>query len=243
MNKGNRCFLLLMAMVFISSSNVYAGNAAHPKDTHYTASGFFDIHLCNWPDRPPFYMALYSTKQFKQIRSVELINAKGKKFAVLDLSKFRVIKANSKSEKRVFINQVAQPKGFSDGWFSARITLADGSVHVAKDFVEHGLMNIANNLQPSHRQQISDLPKTLKWPAVKGAAYYQVFIKDKWDEDKLILSSKMLDAPEVVLPKDLLEYGGFYSWRVHARDVNGDVKLGDFNLGSLSSWQEFTIAD
>ena len=47
----------------------------------------------------------------------------------------------------------------------------------------------------------------------------------------------------LALPDDLLEYGGYYSWRVDARDVNEDVRLGDFNMGSLSAWQEFTIVD
>ena len=238
-------YILSMFTVFMifSASNTFAGNAEHPKDTHYTASGFFDIHVCNWPDRAPFYMALYSTRQFKKIQSVELMNAKGEWFALLDLSRFRVISSDKKAEKRVFINQIVQPEIQTDGWFSAKITLLDGTVHIAKDFVKHNLLPIASKLQPVHRENVVDMPETLNWPAVKGASYYQIFIKDKWQEDKLIYSSKLLNKPEFVLPEDLLEYGGYYSWRVNARDVNEDIRLGDFNAGSLSAWQEFTVAD
>ncbi|MCK5262510.1 MAG: hypothetical protein KAJ92_02440 [Gammaproteobacteria bacterium] len=243
MKKLQSVFSIFIFIMFVLTSNVFAGNADHPDDTHYTASGFFDIHVCNWPDRAPFYMTLYSTFKFNEIKSVELKNAKGDKFAALDLSKFMVVNSDNKPEKRVFINQIVRPDDHSDGWFSAKITLADGTVHVAKDFIKHGLLPIASKLHPAHREQLADLPGTLSWPAVKGASYYQIFIKDKWDEDKLIFSSKLLSEPKVTLPEDLLEYGGFYSWRVHARDINEDVKLGDFNLGSLNAWQEFTVAD
>lgn len=240
--KKLQAFLSNIIFLTLASAS-YAGTEDHPDDTHYTASGFFDIHVCNWPDRAPFYMALYSTFQFRDVESVELMNSKDEKFASLDLSKFKIIPAGKKPEKRVFINQIPLPEDSADGWFSAKITLADGTVHIAKDFVEHGLLPIASSLQPAHRQQLADIPKSLSWPAIAGAAYYQVFIRDKWDENKLIFSSKLLDKPEAALPDDLLEYGGFYSWRVHARDVNEDIKLGDFNQGSLSAWQEFTIAD
>lgn len=243
MNKA-RVFLLALVSVFgLLVSNVFAGNAEHPKDAHYTESGFFDIHLCNWPDRDPFYMALYSTTKFKDIKSVELMNAQGKKFAELNMSKFKIIKAKKKPEKRVFISQVPLVKGFTDGWFSAKITFGDGTVHHAKDFVEHGLVSIASDLWPADKEKVADVPRVLKWSPIKGVSHYRVFIRDKWDENKAIFSSKVLDKPEVVLPKGVLNYGGYYSWRVHARDVNEDVKLGDFNLGSLSAWQEFSIGE
>lgn len=243
MNKRQAFFVVFLVMFFLPLTNSFAENAGHPGDTHYIDVGFFDIHVCNWPDREPFYMGLFSTEKFKDVKSVELMNAQGKKFAALDLEKFRIITRKNKPEKRVFINQIAWLKGHADGWFSAKITLADGTVYHPKDYVEHGLLPIASGFQPAHREKTADAPKALSWTAIKGAAYYQVFIKDKWDEDKLIFSSKILNDPKIVLPKKLLEYGGYYSWRVHARDVNEDIKLGDFNQGSLSAWQEFTIGD
>ncbi|MDH5710571.1 MAG: hypothetical protein OEZ15_02745 [Gammaproteobacteria bacterium] len=230
----------ILSMLTLS---VHAGNAEHPGDTHYDDAGFFDIHVCNWPDRAPFYMALFSTFRFNEVKSIELINASGDQFASLDLSKYRVIKADKKPEKRVFINQVAQPKKFADGWFSAKVTLTDGTVHITRDFVQHGLLSIVDDVQPTSHEQLIEIPKTLSWTPVAGAGYYQVFIKDKWDMGKVIFSSKILHDAKVELPDDLLEYGGNYVWQVHARDVNEDIKLGDFNLGSLSSWYEFSVAD
>lgn len=238
--------IIIRALSFALSMlalHVYAGNAKHQGDMHYGDAGFFDIHVCNWPDRAPFYMALFSTFRFNEVRSIELMNASGDQFVSLDLTKYRVIKADKKPEKRVFINQVEQSGEFADGWFSAKITLTDGTVHIAKDFVQHGLLSIVDAVQPASHEQLIEIPKTLSWSPVAGAGYYQVFIKDKWDMSKVIFSSKILNEARVELPSDLLEYGGYYTWQVHARDVNKDVKLGDFNLGSLSSWYEFSIAD
>ncbi|MDH5613298.1 MAG: hypothetical protein OEY66_12680 [Gammaproteobacteria bacterium] len=234
---------LLIFFVMLCATNVVAEDAEHPGDAHYTETGFFDIHVCNWPDRPPFYMTLYSTYQFKDVRLIELMNAEGEKFATLDLSKFRVITSDGKPEKRVFMNQIAQPEHSIDGWFSAKITLNDDSVHVAKDFVEHGVLSQVVGHWPAHRSEVADPPEVLHWSVVKGAAHYQVFIKDKWNESEMLFSSDLLASPEVVLPEGLLESGGYYAWRVHARDVNEDIKLGDFNQGSLSDWQEFTVAN
>ena len=243
MNKALTRLLIWLCLLLAPMPNVFAGNATHPDDTHYTASGFFDIHVCNWPDRDSFYLSLYSTRQFKDVRSVELMNAQGVKFAALDLSKFMIINAEGQAEKRVFMTQLERPGNHSDGWFSAKITLHDGTVHTAKDFVQHGVLPRASNLLPVNQTELLEPPKVLSWSEVEGAAYYQVFIKDKWGIDKLIYTSSLLKEPRLILPADLFEYGGDYSWRVHARDVNEDIKLGDFNQGSLSRWHEFTIAD
>jgi hypothetical protein len=84
------------------------------------------------------------------------------------------------------------------------------------------------------------VPKQLKWDAIPGAKHYQVFIKDQW-EGKLIHSSSLLFKPVFDVPKGLLKPGGYYSWRVYARDVNENVILGDFNHGSLTDSMEFTL--
>ena len=240
---NDKLMFLLGFMAFFLAADVFSANADHPGDSHYTASGFFDIHVCNWPSRPPFYMTLYSTTKFNNIKKVELTSSQGERLAMLDLSKYRIIKADNKPEKRVFINQIIQPDNYKDGWFSAKITLDDGTVHEAKDFVSHGLLPLASKNMPAHKSELTDPPKILSWSAVKGALYYQVFIKDKWNESEILYSSDLLKEPELALPEELLEYGGYYAWRVHARDVNEDIKLGDFNQGSLSDWQEFSVAD
>ena len=80
----------------------------------------------------------------------------------------------------------------------------------------------------------------LSWKAVPGAKHYMVFIKDTW-EQRTIYTSKTLSKPELVLPKDLLKQHSDFTWRVHARDVNENVLLGDFNHGSLNLPITFSV--
>lgn len=86
------------------------------------------------------------------------------------------------------------------------------------------------------------MPKRLKWDPIPGAKFYQVFIRDKW-EDKLVFSSKLIKESEVVLDQGILQPGGYYGWRIHARDDDGNVLLGDFNHGSLNPEATFTVAE
>ena len=44
---------LLLGLMLVSF-NAYAG-----VDKHYSKAGFFDIHVCNWPNQPLFFMALF----------------------------------------------------------------------------------------------------------------------------------------------------------------------------------------
>jgi len=68
-----------------------------------------------------------------------------------------------------------------------------------------------------------------------------VVIKDLWNDEKMVYSSKLLKEPRLVVPSGLLQPGGYYSWLVHARDVNEDPVLGDFNRGSQTDAIEFSI--
>ena len=68
-----------------------------------------------------------------------------------------------------------------------------------------------------------------------------MFIRDQWNDDKLIYTSKLLTKAELQLPPGLIEDGGYYSWLVHARDINEDITLGDFNSGSLSAPVTFSV--
>jgi len=68
-------------------------------------------------------------------------------------------------------------------------------------------------------------------------------VYDQWQGDKEIYKSKLLSGTRQVLPPGILEAGGTYRWRVHARDVNEHIELGDFNHGSLSPKNEFTVAE
>lgn len=214
------------------------------KDPHYTDVGFFDIHICHWPDRPLFYMMLLSTTQFKLVNEVEVFKPNGALLGKLDMNRFSVKKKPDGIEKRVFITQLPVEAGAADGVYTARIHLTDGRVFGAEDYVHVERMALPNTeLSPPDVADGIEIPKELRWGAVAGAQYYKVFIRDKWDEGKTIFESKLLTSPYVSLPEGLLKPGGWYAWRIHARDVNEDVKLGDFNHGSLTGDFEFTTRD
>lgn len=98
----------ILFVIFILSS---FGSFASPKeDPHYNDIGFFDIHVCNWPDRPPFFLALFSTYKFDEVEKITLSNPRGETIATLDLTKFRVIHTK-KGEKRAFLNHLEIPRG------------------------------------------------------------------------------------------------------------------------------------
>jgi len=222
----------------------YADTIIEPKgdDPHYNDVGFFDIHVCNWPNRPLFFMSLFSTTRFSEIEAIEVLMPDGKLLSKLDLSKFRLVIKEGKPEKRVFISQTDVPKNSPNGWYSTHITLKDGKKYSARDYISIETLPIATKLVPLANAENIPLPKELSWAAVAGAKYYQVYIKDLWDEERLIFTSDFLDQPRLQLPPDLIKPGGSYSWRVHARDVNEDKKLGDFNHGSLGAEQKFSVA-
>jgi hypothetical protein len=94
---------------------------------------------------------------------------------------------------------------------------------------------------PNGAEQIA-IPAELTWSPVDQARWYQVFIRDTWNDDRLIYTSKLLREPALVLPPGLLQADGLYSWKVHARDINEDKQLGDFNKGSMSGVASFSTA-
>lgn len=212
-----------------------------PSDPHYTKGGFFDIHVCNWPDRPLFFLALFSTAQFNAITKIEVFNPNGRPLGNIGLQKFRILESKNKPTKRVFITQIEVPKGAQAGWYTAKVTFKNGQQNTAKDFVVIEAMQMAKNPTPSNHSENVPVPRKLSWDPVPGAKYYQVFITDLW-ENKHTQKSKLLDKPYLILPKGLLSPGGDYSWRIHARDVNENILLGDFNHGSLSARFEFSTA-
>lgn len=230
------CLLLAYVMPVISP-------AAQPGDPHYTDAGFFDIHFCNWPDQEPFYMALFSTAQYNDLKSVEVFLPEGRSLGKVDLKQYRLLKRKDKPDKRVFISHFDLPPHTNNGWFEATITLQDNTGFTARDYVLHEIMPHAQGMQPAEGAEDIAMPEELHWNSVPGAKYYQIFIRDLWDGDKQILSSKLLTEPRLALPKDLLKPGGLYAWKVHARDVNEHVYLGDFNNGSNSEWIQFSVSE
>lgn len=233
----------LLLVCLFHTGGIHASNVKETpaKDPHYTDAGFFDIHVCNWPDRPTFFMIVFSTVNPGAVESVLILDPEQQPVTQLDLSRYRTLEQKDKPDKRVFINQVDIPPGSTDGWYSARITLVDGSEFSARDLVKLSRLPLATGQIPASESEVA-LPRSLQWAPVPGARFYQVFIRDLWNEGELIHTSKLLERPELVLPEGLLEPGGYYSWIVHARDTNEDVMLGDFNHGSLNRPAMFSVA-
>lgn len=208
-------------------------------DPHYTAKGFFDIHVCNWPDRKLFFMPLFSTAHYNEITEIEIQRPDGKVLTSLNLKKFKLLKQKGKPEKHVFMNQMDVPDNAIDGWYSASVSLADGTQITAKDYVIISSLPRASDFNPPDGAEQIAIPEKLTWSGAEKA-YYQVFIRDVWNDSKLVYRSKLLNKPELSLPTDLLEPDGLYSWQIHSRDVNEDILLGDFNKGSMSAIATFS---
>ena len=211
-------------------------------DPHYNDAGFFDIHICNWPDRPLHIMALFSTTHFNDLADVEIIMPNHQSVGHLGLNKFRLIQTKDKKEKRVFIKRFDMPSSANDGWYSAKISMKNGKTYIAKDYVVIQDMPWITNTNPPDGAVDIPLPVELTWEPVSGAKYYQVFITDIW-KAKLIYTSKLLNKPKLKLPKDLIEAGGEYEWRIHAREGGENTLLGDFNHGSLTNALSFSVSE
>lgn len=210
-------------------------------DPHYLSVGFFDLHVCNWPDREPFFLAVFSTYQYDKVKNVKVFAPDGKAVGSFVLDKFQIIKKKGKPTKKVFLTQMPLTDPKQDGWYRARIEMADGSRHVAKDYVEIIIMDRAQQRVPPENSVNIDPPRELRWRPVPGARFYRVYIRDIWDGERVIFSSKVLTEPKVSVPPNLLKPGGYYGWKVHARDVNEDAERGDFNHGSLTDYIEFSV--
>ena len=186
-------------------------------------------------------MPLFSTTHYREITDIKIQYPDGKFLTSLDLKKFKLFKPKDKPEKHVFMNQMDVPENAMDGWYTATISLADGTQVIAKDYVIISHLPRASNMNPPDGAEQVPIPKKLTWSgADKG--FYQVFIRDVWNDSKLIYRSKLLSKSELTVPPGLLEPDGLYSWQIHARDVNEDVLLGDFNKGSMSLIATFSTS-
>jgi hypothetical protein len=236
-------FLLAACLVLPAWLQPGMASAADSTDPHYGPAGFFDIHVCNWPGRPLFFMPLFSTARYAEVKSVRIFTPADELLTELDLQRYRTITRDKKPDKRVFIQQLDVPAGAMNGWYTARTTLANGEVYTTQDYVILHDLPQAGGQVPAHEEELAEVPEKLSWEAVPGANFYQVFIRDLWNEDKLIYTSELLTRPELVPPPDLLHKGGMYSWVIHARDTNSHILLGDFNHGSLNKAVTFLLSD
>jgi hypothetical protein len=229
--------LLIVAAGYLLGGVVQAGNAGDP---HYTAAGFFDTHVCNWPDKPRFLMALFSTTRFDEVARVAVFAPDGRQVGDLDMSRFRAFKTKAGQAKRAFITHFDLPEQVGDGWYRAEITLKDGSRVEAQDFVRHQRMGHATGVHPAPDAKDVAAATELRWDPIPGAKYYKVYLRDVWAGTELA-DSPLLTEPRYLPPAGLLQAGGEYVWRIHARDIDGDVQLGDFNHGSLGPEMSFTV--
>jgi len=232
------------AVLFLSGSvsGDEVPGARQADDPHYTPAGFFDIHVCNWPDRKLFFMPLFSTSRYTEIAGIEVRYPDGHLLTSLNLDKFRVVKPGGKPEKHVFITQIDVPEGAPDGWYQAMIRLAEGSEFVARDYVLVSPLPRASGMNPPDGAEQIPTAAKLTWSAVGQGSYYQVFIRDNWDDNRLIYTSQLLRDPELAVPPGLLQPDGLYSWQIHARNTNEDPLFGDFNDGSMSGIATFSTS-
>lgn len=179
-------------------------------------------------------MALFSTSRYSILKSVEIYTAEGISLGQLELNKYRILTRNNKPRKHVYITHFDLPLNTKNGWFEAIITMKNGTKFNSKDYVLHEILPRAQAVQPNDSSDSITLPEKLIWKPVPGARHYQIYIRDLWDDEKLIYTSRLLSTTELELPKDLLKPGGLYAWKIHARDVNEHFYLGDFNNGSNS---------
>jgi len=230
--------VLLLLVSFLSWTG--GAHAQHEGDPHYTAAGFFDTHVCNWPERPRFLMALFSTPRFDEVARVAVFTPDGRHVGDLDITRFRAFKTKAGQAKRAFITNLDLPADVPDGWYRGEITLKDGSRIEARDYVIHHSMAQPANPKPAHNTKGVPASMELSWDPIPGAKHYKVYMKDVWAGTEA-KESPLLNEPRFQPPAGWLAPGGEYSWRIHARDLDGNILLGDFNHGTLGPWQDFTV--
>jgi hypothetical protein len=242
MMSGRLLFVFALILMLFHLPAQAESISSFDKDPHRNALGFFDLHVCNWPDRPPFFKALFSTTHIGEIENMEIYLPDGKLLGELQLWDYMKIKRKGKPEKRVYLNDIDVPEGAGDGWYDIKVTTKEGKTYHARDYVVMTLMPRASGMSPPDGAENIPMPKELSWAPVPGAAYYQVFVREAF-EDKRIVYSKLLKEPRYQFKPGKLKPGGDYVWSVHARDINEHILLGDFNQGSQSYKAEFSVAE
>jgi len=213
-------------------------------DPHVTAAGFFDMHVCNWPERPLFFKLVFSSARFDLLQDVQVFTPDHELLARFDLDQYKTVNRPGKPLKRVYLVDIPVPPNARNGWYTARIRTRDGQTLIARDRIEIRQMEQAVvGVLPEDESVHAVPPRELSWAPVAGARYYMVFIHDRWDSDRLIYESPRLAEPRLILPPGIVQPGGAYRWRVNTRDRHEDREFGDFNHGSLSQLHSFSIQD
>jgi hypothetical protein len=213
-------------------------------DPHYTPVGFFDGHVCLWPDRPLFFKWLFSSTQYEQLDEITIFAPGGELLGKINLDQYRLVKRSGKPDKRMYLVDTPVSANTTDGWYYATIRTKDGQTYQARDHIVTGKLNMVSaGMIPAADATLPLPPRELVWAPVPNAKYYQVFVHDVWNNEKQIYQSALLTKPRASLPAGLIKPGGVYLWRVHSRDMNGDPEYGDFNLGSLGAFISFSVQE
>lgn len=241
-----KCLLLSIALALpVVPTLSLAESPIEPEsqNRHKTPLGTWDIHVCNWPDRPPFYLTLFKTDDYDKIEKIEVFSPQGTPVGDFEMNKYLDFERPDKDPLRVLLTHMPLVEGKPEGRFTAIVTGKDGKKYLSEDYLIMNLMDRVSGQVPEHNAEVS-IPWELAWDAPEGAGFYRVWIRDLWDDGKQIYRSGLLSEPRLELPEDLLQPDGWYAWRVHTRDTNNHILLGDFNHGSLTEWKEFvTIAE
>lgn len=208
------------------SAAVSAQPAAALNDVHHTAFGTFDMHVCNWPERAPFFVAVFATHRAAEIARVEVLRPDGRRLGDIALDRFELRTDPEHGERQVFKTHFALPDGAPAGWYRARLHMRGGGIVEARDYIEIKIMPQVGAL----KQHAGEL----RWQPLPGATHYRVIVKDPWQDKKIVYKSDLLREPRLRLPAGSLAPNGDYIWQVHARDTARAAKWGEFNHGSLS---------
>ena len=103
------------------------------QDPHKNKLGFFDIHICNWPERQRFFKILFSTEKFNDVAEMEVFGPSGASLAVLQKNQFKKLERKKKPEKRVFIVDLDMPDSAATGWYTIKVKTVDGNEYIAGD--------------------------------------------------------------------------------------------------------------
>ena len=234
-------FIVSMFLCLFPSVALTAKDHDVKKSPHYTKVGFFDIHVCNWPKHDLFFMSLFSTSHFNEIKFIDVFYPDGKLLTRLDTKRYKSIVKKGKADKRVYISHTDVIEGSPDGWYTTTVTMNNGDIHQSKDYVAINKLPMVNITQPANSEKAIPFTQSLSWEPVSESAYYRVFIRDLWDDEKLVFTSKLSNETSVNVPDGILIPGNHYRWIVHARDVNEHPLYGDFNHGSMSESMEFVF--
>jgi hypothetical protein len=234
---------VLYFILILAALSLHADDApVLDRDPHYTAVGFFDIHICNWPERQHFFKILFSTEKFNEVTEMEVFDPSGSSLATLDKSRFIQLQRKGKPEKRVYMVDLDMSDSARTGWYTIKVKTTDGKEYLARDYVLLTRINRVSDMVPSSEDSAFPLPVTLTWSKVPGAGYYRAFIRDEWTGE-LVFRTKLISENSIKIPEGKLLPGGYYSWAVHARDINEHILLGDFHMGSMSKKAFFNVAE